>query len=416
MGHIVQTPAGTWRANWREPSGRQRAKTFKTKREAAAFLAQVEAAKSQGTYVSPHAGRMLFAQLAERWLASRNDEATTMARDASVMRTHVLPQWGTWQLGKIGHLDVQEWVTELGRTLAPATVAECFRLTSAVLRSAVRARLISSNPCEGVRLPRRRKRDSHGRTITREQLHTRLLPAVPAPYRGVVALAAGCGLRWGEIAGLRWDAVNLDTEEVRVIRTVVEVAGRTSFKPYPKSRAGRRTVPLPAFVAELLRERTKRGTDPDALVFANREGRPLLRGLFRARVWRPSLVRAGLLGRVVPLDAGGGGFEARWTDANGTAHRARFTDHAEAVKHVARYQAGGMRFHDLRHCYGTWLVSDKVPINVVQKLMGHEHAATTLGLYVDTPDGLANQVREVFMRRDDEDPEDGAAGVLVPVR
>jgi hypothetical protein len=43
--------------------------------------------------------------------------------------------------------------------------------------------------------------------------------------------------------------------------------------------------------------------------------------------------------------------------------------------------AGGRRFHDLRHCYATWLVSGKVPVNVVQAVMGHEQASTTLNRY-----------------------------------
>jgi len=36
MAHITPTPAGSWRANWRDPTGRQRAKTFATKRDSAA--------------------------------------------------------------------------------------------------------------------------------------------------------------------------------------------------------------------------------------------------------------------------------------------------------------------------------------------------------------------------------------------
>jgi hypothetical protein len=54
--------------------------------------------------------------------------------------------------------------------------------------------------------------------------------------------------------GLRPDVVNLDTPAVRVVRTVVEVSGNTSFKPYPKSMAGVRTVPLPSWVVSVLRE------------------------------------------------------------------------------------------------------------------------------------------------------------------
>jgi hypothetical protein len=42
-------------------------------------------------------------------MASWNTEDTTSARERSVMRTHVLPQWGGWQLGKIDHLSVQSW-------------------------------------------------------------------------------------------------------------------------------------------------------------------------------------------------------------------------------------------------------------------------------------------------------------------
>jgi integrase len=43
----------------------------------------------------------------------------------------------------------------------------------------------------------------------------------------------------------------------------------------------------------------------------------------------------------------------------------------------------GLRLHDLRHSYATWLVSDGVPINVVSRLMGHEQISTTLDRYTD---------------------------------
>jgi hypothetical protein len=95
-GAIRKTPAGKWRAYWRDPAGRQTSKTFGTKREASVFLAQISAASSVGTYVSPHAGRMRFGDHARQWMASWNNEATTHARDASIMRTHVLAQWDTW--------------------------------------------------------------------------------------------------------------------------------------------------------------------------------------------------------------------------------------------------------------------------------------------------------------------------------
>jgi hypothetical protein len=54
-GGIRKTLAGNWQAYWRDPVGRQTSKTFRTKREAAAFLAQMTTAASTGGYVSPHA-------------------------------------------------------------------------------------------------------------------------------------------------------------------------------------------------------------------------------------------------------------------------------------------------------------------------------------------------------------------------
>ncbi|MFE7872754.1 tyrosine-type recombinase/integrase [Micromonospora humida] len=106
----------------------------------------------------------------------------------------------------------------------------------------------------------------------------------------MVALAAGTGLRWGECVGLRWDAVDLAVGELRVVRVAEEISGHVTLKPYPKSRAGRRTVPLPPFVVQALTEhRQAFETGTEDLIFVARTGEPLKRGTFRARVWKPSL-------------------------------------------------------------------------------------------------------------------------------
>ena len=411
VSNISRTPAGHYRANWREPSGRVRAKTFKTKKEAARFLAELDSTLGKGTYVDPHAGRTPFRVIAQRWLDSRNHEANTKARDASIMRNHVITKWGDWPLSKIDHLAVQEWVTALGNRRSPATVAECHRLTSAVLKSAVRNRLIAFNPCEGVRLPRRRKRDTDEQVISREDLRTRLLPAVPARYRALVATAAGTGLRWGEAAGLCVDALDVDRRELRVIRTVVEVSGQTTFKAYPKSAAGRRTVPLPSWIMPILQEH--RETFPageQGILFANSVGKPLRRTLFRVRVWRPSLVRAGLLGEYELVDQHT--VRAVWADGSGARHTKEFPTEREAVRHLAREAAGGLVFHGLRHSYATWLVDDGVPVNMVQRVMGHERSSTTLDLYTRRTEGH-DRIRKAL---GDDDPDDGPTGVRPPSR
>jgi integrase len=150
-------------------------------------------------------------------------------------------------------------------------------------------------------------------------------------------------------------------------------------------------------------------TDAAAPVFANEVGAPLRRTLFRSRIWRPALVRAGMLGAVT---AARGGFEAQWTDDAGAKHVEQLGTEAGAVRHVSRHQTGGMRFHDLRHSYATWLVDDGVPVNMVQRVMGHERSLTTLDLYTRRTDNGDRILRALTDA--DDDPDEGEAGVLAP--
>jgi hypothetical protein len=137
----------------------------------------------------------------------------------------------------------------------------------------------------------------------------------------------------------------LEHGEVQVVRVVGEVAGEVSAKPYPKSKAGRRTVPLAPFAWEaLVSHRARYEPGPLDEVFSNRFGELPKRTSFRVRVWRPSLVRAGLLGKVVDLD--GGGHLAVWSDQAGVEQREEVASEAAAVEVVARRAVGGLRFHD----------------------------------------------------------------------
>ncbi|MEU5549157.1 tyrosine-type recombinase/integrase [Micromonospora sp. NPDC047793] len=395
VGFVSKTPAGTYRANWRDSANRQKAKTFRTKKEANAYLADVEGALNKGTYVDPHAGKVRFGEFVVRWLAGRSVEARTAERTESMLRAHLLPQWADWPLARIDHLAVQEWVTVLGRTLAPSTTAKHLGMLSMIMQTAIRARVIAVNPCEGVRVPRNRTVEVRSTMISREAFFRRLLPAVPAGHRAIVGAAAEAGLRWGECAGLPWEAVDLDRGLLHVAQVAVETHSGIVLRAYPKSRAGVRTVPMPPFlVDELRRRRGAAVPDGRALVFADRDGGPQRRSNFRRRVWLPSLVRAGLLGRV--SEVAPGRWVASWPERNGRERRAEFTTEAAAVAQAAASAVGGLRFHDLRHSYITWLVTDGVPVNVVRRVVGHEKASTTLDRYTHTPEDYADRVRLTF--------------------
>ncbi|MEU1747612.1 tyrosine-type recombinase/integrase [Micromonospora arida] len=309
-----------------------------------------------------------------------------------MLRAHLLPQWAEWPLGRIDYLAVQEWVTNLGRTLAPSTTAKHLGLLSMIMQTAIRARLLAVNPCEGVRVPRNRAGEARATMISRETFAGRLLPAVPPEHRGIVCAAAGAGLRWGECAGLPWEAVDFDRGLLHVAQVAVETHGGIVLRAYPKSRAGVRAVPMPPFLVDELRQRRGAATpDGRALVFADRDGGPQRRSNFRRRIWLPSLVRAGLLGRLTEVAPGR--WMAAWPDRE---QRAEFPTESAAVAHAAGSAVGGLRFHDLRHSYITWLVTDGVPVNVVQRVVGHEKASTTLDRYTHTPEDYADRVRLTF--------------------
>ena len=81
-------------------------------------------------------------------------------------------------------------------------------------------------------------------------------------------------------------------------------------------------------------------------------------------------MRAGLLGKVVQESPEQ--YKATWRDSAGREQSNTFASEREAIAEIARRASDGLRFHDLRHPYATWLVSDGVPVNDVQRIMGHE--------------------------------------------
>ena len=106
---------------------------------------------------------------------------------------------------------------------------------------------------------------------------------------------AYCGLRLGELAGLRRSRVDLLRRQVHVGEIAVEVKGQLLFGP-PKTRAGNRKVPLPRFVADEMAVHldTYGDADPDAFVFVGPDGGALRANGWRARQWRPAIRAAGL--------------------------------------------------------------------------------------------------------------------------
>ena len=114
-------------------------------------------------------------------------------------------------------------------------------------------------------------------------------------YRALVRVGGYSGLRIREMAGLRRGRVDVLRSRIEVVEKIVEVRGEL-LAGGPKTRAGRRQVPLPRPVAEELALHLERfvAPEPDALVFAGPDGGALRGRHWRARHRAPAITEAGL--------------------------------------------------------------------------------------------------------------------------
>lgn len=161
-------------------------------------------------------------------------------------RVHVEPRWAPVAVADVRFTDVQQWVTNLSVTRGATTVIRAYGVLAAVLDDAVRDRWLLTNPARGVDLPRKTRAEHV--YLNHQQVHD--LAAASGQYSTMVLLLAYCGLRWGEAAALRVKDCNLLRRRINVVQNTVEVGSKVHVGT-PKSHK-RRTVPIPAFLADKL--------------------------------------------------------------------------------------------------------------------------------------------------------------------
>lgn len=301
----------TWQARYTAPDGRERTKRFERKVDAEAWLDTNGADMVRGAWIDPKAGRVTFAKWSEQWKATTvNLRASTRARDLGYLERYIIPTFGPMKLAAIDHMTVAGWVAQLTgdgpvpwwnvadggdrkrRPVSSATAVKAHQILGKIMAAAVDAGRIASSPCERVPLPRIEREEM--RFLTTPEVD-RLAEAIKPRYRALVLVAAYGGLRIGELAGLRRGRVDVLRNRIDVAEIVVEVGGRLVYGA-PKTRAGRRSLTLPATVMAALNDHLANFTelDPDALVFTAPEGGPLRVPAWRRRFWNPAVAAAGL--------------------------------------------------------------------------------------------------------------------------
>lgn len=148
-----------YRVRYRKPNHSQTDKRgFRTKRDAEEFLHMVELSKARGSYVDPALARVNVESWAREWLKSQAQlKPTTLVGYESALSKHIIPRWGRRSLSDIGYAEIQHWISDLSKTLAPQTVRNIYAVFSLVFSFAVRDGRLVRNPAEGIQLPRRVK-------------------------------------------------------------------------------------------------------------------------------------------------------------------------------------------------------------------------------------------------------------------
>jgi integrase len=197
---------------------------------------------------------------------------STQDRYRRTLDNHILPALGARRLCDIGTLDLQRFILQKADTgLSWACVDHYRHLLSKIFSTAKKWGYYSGeNPAAGVELPEKKPvREKH--VLTPEQT-SQLSGAFREPVRTMFLLAILTGLRIGEILGLRWQDLDLESGLLRV-----EQACYRGHLGSPKTQGSKRCLPLPPGLVEILVQHHQRCLHhgPDDLLFQTSSGKPL---------------------------------------------------------------------------------------------------------------------------------------------
>jgi integrase len=329
------------------PRHRQRKGGFATKRDALVALNDVLSSVAGGTYVA--ASKVTVGEYLDEWIKAIRAGMRAGSYDTCSIHVHtyITPRIGEVRLQALTRRAVKTFYGDLaesgrarGGGLADKTVHNIHRTLSKALEDAVEDGLLNRNPARGAhKLPESPEQE----TWTREQLHAFLEHVSGDRQFAMWRFAAFTGVRRGELIGLRWRDVDLDSARVFIVQQRAKGAGTVNTGRLKGKRG--RSVTLDPKTVEILRQHLAAQLEAkqflgDAytdhgLVFCHEDGQPLHPDSVTKRFAR--LVRDSDLPRV--------------------------------------------NFHGLRHTHATVLLQALTHPKVVQERLGHSSIQVTLDVY-----------------------------------
>lgn len=329
---------------------------------------------NNNTYVDSK--NMIFKDLLNKWLESRDLAPKTYRRYKEIIDLHLTPALGNIKLNKLQPLHIQDYYTQAlksGRIgikyssrpgLSGTTVLQHHRIIHCALHQAVMWELVSRNVADAVVSPKkdRQIRFDPSLNLIFEVLDKTKKETIHMPI--VMALATGA--RRGEIMGIRWKDYNVKTGKLSIIQEVQRVKGEGLKFLVPKTPGSRRQVELPKGAAEELKEHRARQDQYKVSLGDTYRNHDLI------CCWND--------GRPIDPDYVTKRFE----------------------KITADMGYSEFRFHDLRHAHATYLLADGIDAKTIQDRLGHSTVAFTLDQYVQATPSMqhkaAVKANKIFFR------------------
>lgn len=271
------------------------------------------------------------------------------------MRQLVMPAFEHYLLREITVRKVDQFIKTRAATKSYSMAKQARTVLSLAFGLAVRYDAIPKNPVRDT--TRLHKPPSQAMALTATQVDAiraavrgwRCGSGVPGPppdgqLEQIIEVMLGTSARIGEVLAVRKCDIDVTRSRatVRICGMIVSPTGKpTHRQPHPKTAKSTRTVSVPSFTAEVLRERlvVVASEDPEHLIFFSRNHTPLTTNNIRRRL-RNVLAEAGITGvtphsfrRTVATDRPRPGWRRRPRGGNARPH---LVGHHQAALHRAR--------------------------------------------------------------------------------
>lgn len=256
---------------------------------------------------------------------------------------------GDVKLSELSIPVINKWMADAVKDgYSPKTVTKSFRLFKQALKYAQAQDILTKNPCDFCKPPKRVKTPINA--LSREERNRMLSlarDAQPQPLAIAIELALTTGMRRGEVCALRWSDLN-DDGTISVRRALAHADGGFYIKE-PKTGSSIRTIPLTTYMFNLLtamRDDSKR-------MFER------LNTNFKA---------------ADPYILG-----TQTTDS----HAYNPTQFGKDFAAFCKMNGFDCTFHDLRHTFATMAIGNGVDVRTVASYLGHANVSMTLDIYAD---------------------------------